>query len=348
VSDAVARTGRRDDGWVTWTFRNRIELRPHCRLEYEGPEWVIDESGSGKRVKLVGRYLREVQVIQLLQGGPGAALDGPPMAPIKDATRLILIGTGYASEEEALAAGELWRGSLMRAFATLNVAADFGDASRPTGGFTPEGLNAASRGRRAFNDPLELWSYEDDDGEEPLFFVSNGIDGWFISSPHERLEGALAEATEMGGLSQTGRVSYDLYAGSFGLGPEPRFAMLMTAFESLLTPKPRSAEAQAHVRSMIEATRTSELPSSEIQSICGSLNWLLDQSISQAGRELAWFLGPRDYLNGEEPGKFFTKCYEVRSRLLHGKHPIPTQGELGQLAAPLERLVSELIARLDR
>lgn len=295
-----------DNSRVTWTFRNRIELQPHSRLQYGKPEWIIDNSGPGKQVKLAGRQLpNNIPVVQILQEGIEPTLPRSPEVPIKDASILVLIGTGYSSEAEAMAEGELWRGRLMRAFAALNVAADFGDETRPSGGFTPDGLAAIGRGRRVLNDPLRLWAYEETD-ENPLFVASNPISEYWVSSPHERLEAALADAVTNGGLSQERQVSYSLYAASFGLAPESRFAMLMIAFESLLTLKPRSADVQDHVRSMMSATQNSALPANEIQSICGSLKWLLGQSINQAGRELARLLGPRDYLNGEAPDKFFT------------------------------------------
>jgi hypothetical protein len=333
---------------VTWTFRNRIELQPHARLQYDAPEWIIYNSGSGEQVKLVGRRLPEdIPVTQVLQEGIEPAAANSLEGAIKDAQRLVLTGTGYNSEAEAMSEGELWRGRLMRAFAALNIAADFGDEIRLSGGFTEDGLAAIGRGRRVLNDPLKLWAYEET-GENPLFVVTNPISGFWVSSPHERLEAALADAVTNGGLSRERQVSYSLYAASSGLAPEPRFAMLMIAFESLIELKPRSAEVQAHVRSMITATQASGLPANEIRSICGSLNWLLDQSINQAGRELAKSLGSRDYLNGQAPDRFFTRCYEVRSALIHGHHPIPSPSELGQLAAPLENMVSELIARADR
>lgn len=333
---------------VIWTFRNRIELQPHSRLDYGEPEWIIQDSGSGKQVKLVALPPpKNIPVVQVLQEGIGPTLDKPPGPPIKDAQRLVLNGTGYSSETESMMDGELWRGRLMRAFAALNIAADFGDETRSSGGFTPHALASIGRGRKVLNDPLNLWTYEET-GEKPIFVATNPISGYWISSPHERLEAALADAVANGGLSQERQVSYSLYAASFGLAPEPRFAMLMIAFESLLEIKPRSADVQAHVRTMMSATKGSGLPANEVQSICGSLKWLLGQSINQAGRELAKSLGPREYLNGEAPDKFFTRCYEVRSRLVHGNHPIPSLTELGQLAAPLEHMVSELIAQADR
>jgi hypothetical protein len=335
---------------MTWAFRNRIELRPSSRLQYDGPEWIVYNSGSGGQVKLVGRHLSEnIPVTQALQEGIEAAAAKSLEGTIKDAQRLVLTGTGYDSEAEAeaMSKGELWRGRLMRAFAALNIAADFGDETRLSGGLTEHGLAAIGRGKRVLNDTLKLWAYEET-GEKPLFVVTNPISEFWVSSPHERLETALADAIANGGLNRERQVSYSLYAASFGLAPEPRFAMLMIAFESLIKLKPRSADVQTHVRSMITATQNSGLPSNEIQSILGTLKWLLDQSINQAGRELAKSLGPRDYLNGEAPDKFFTRCYKKRSALVHGHHPIPSPTELGQLAAPLEHMVSELIAQAER
>jgi hypothetical protein len=339
---------RWDNSSVTWTFRNRIELQPHARLQYDGPEWIIYDPGSGEQVKLVGRRLPgNIPVTQVLQEGIEHTAAKSLEGAINDAQRLILTGTGYNSEAEALSEGELWRGRLMRAFAALNIAADFGDETRLIGGFTEHGLAAIGRGRRVLNDPLKLWAYEET-SENPLFVVTNPVSEFWVSSPHERLEAALTDAIANGGLSQERQVSYGLYAASFGLAPEPRFAMLMIAFESLIKLKPRSADVQTHVRSIITATQNSRLPVNEVQSICGSLRWLLDQSINQAGRELAKSLGSRDYLNGEAPDKFFTRCYEMRSALVHGHHPIPSPTALGQLAAPLEQMVSELIAQADR
>lgn len=331
---------------MTWTFRNRIELQPHCRLQYPDPEWVILDSGPGEEIKIVGRYVNNIPIAQVLNEGIEQASPGPREAPIKDTSRLILTGSGYPTEAQAMTEGDQWRTRLMRAFATLNIAADFGGEDRPTGFLTSHGLASISPGRRALNDPPKLWAYEEEQ-EEPLFVASNPVSEYWITSPHQRLKDALAGAIASGGLSQKSQVSYSLYAGSFGLAPEPRFAMLMVAFESLITCKPRSAEVRSYVESMILATKQSGLPSDEVKSIAGSLQWLLDQSIGQAGREISKTLKSREYLNGEAPERFFNRCYEVRSRLVHGNHPIPGPNELGQLAASLEHMVSNLIAQAD-
>lgn len=325
---------------MTWTFRNRIELQPHCRLQYPGPEWVLEDSGSGRHVKLTGRSRVDVPVLQIIQQGIDAI---PPASetPIQNSTILVLSGTGYESENDALSYGELWRGRLMRAFVTLNIAAVFDE--RPGAGFTSYGLASIGRGTRVLNDSLKLWAYEEN-AQEPRFIAANPVSEFWITSPHERLASALVDAVEHGALTRELQVSYSLYSSSFGGAPEARFAMLMIAFESLLKVKPRSSNVQEHVRSMRSATANSGLPASEIASINGALKWLLNQSIGQSGRELASSLGLRDYLP-EAPDKFFTNCYTVRSRLVHGNHPIPSADELGILAAPLERMVAELIVR---
>ncbi|MGC9222250.1 MAG: hypothetical protein ACP5H2_13090, partial [Solirubrobacteraceae bacterium] len=70
--------------------------------------------------------------------------------------------------------------------------------------------------------------------------------------------------------------------------------------------------------------------------------WLLDQSISQAGRRLAQTLGAQTY-DGKTPERFFTSCYTVRSHLVHGGVPRPTFTTISGMAAELERFARDLI-----
>ena len=76
----------------------------------------------------------------------------------------------------------------------------------------------------------------------------------------------------------------------------------------------------------------------------GLLNWLRQDSISQSGRKLASRrLGDRKYLD-KTPEVFFKYCYEVRSRLVHGKIPIPTIDETNAISGALEVFVSDLLS----
>lgn len=44
------------------------------------------------------------------------------------------------------------------------------------------------------------------------------------------------------------------------------------------------------------------------------------------------------------PELFFTRCYELRSRLVHGAHPRPTRDVIESHAPHLEQLVSDLLS----
>lgn len=353
---------------MTWCFRVRAEIRETSKLECTSPEWVIEDRGPGQQVKLISRTpvsienpapLSEARSVNLRgwrarlvrafarirDRGPGhisrtpVSIDNP--VPLSEARSINLRGSGYSSEDEAIAAGEVWRARLMRAFAGIRVGADFGDRA-PQGAFTEAGLAAFSaQDRRVLNDVHGLMVFECD---PPPVFVRLGPLTAMVSSPHERLVQAMNNAIETGGLSEERQVTYDLFSASFGQrSADARFALLMMALESLIKPAPRSADSRNHVQQIIKATEQSGLAKSEIESIRGALNWLLDESIGQAGRRLARTLEPRKY-NNETPATFFTHCYELRSRLMHGVHPLPTRGEIDAWAAPLEVFVADLLS----
>ena len=154
----------------------------------------------------------------------------------------------------------------------------------------------------------------------------------------------MAYAIDTGGLSEARQVSYDLWAASFGQeSAEARFALLMIALEAMIDPDPRSEQCRQHVDFLIRATKNSGLPTSEVASMVGVLNWLRNESIGQAGKNLARTLEPRQY-NGMAPAAFFNKCYAVRSRLVHGLLPLPTLEEIGRWASPLQEFVADLLS----
>jgi len=229
----------------------------------------------------------------------------------------------------------------MRAFATIRIGADFGDRA-PKGAFTMAGLESFGLpGRQNLDDVHGLMVFE---GEPAPIFIGMGPATARLSSPHERLVEAMAIAIATGGLSKERQVAYDLFAASFGQrSADARFALLMMALEALIHPAARSDGSRRHVEGLIKATECSMLSKTEVASIQGSLRWLLDESIGQAGRRLAKKLEPRRY-NELAPARFFTHCYEIRSRLMHGHHPLPTRDELGLWGAPLEVFVADLIS----
>lgn len=301
---------------MTWCFRIRVDL--HSKLQCKDSEWIIDQPEPDRQIKL-------------------AAADAETIA---DAHCVTLRGSGYASEEEALAAGAKWRAQLMAAFTAIRVGADFGDRSGRRGAFTTHALASLAPQHRALNDVHGLIVFECE--PSPVFLRIGPITAT-VTSPHGRLVAEMANAIENGGLSEERQVSYDLFAASFGQeSADARFALLMMALESMIDLAPRSAPCREHVYRMIALTEESGLPSSEIRSIVGSMRWLLDESIGQAGRKLAKRLEPKRY-NDKAPAAFFTTCYELRSRLIHGHHPLPTTQEIGRWIAPLAEFVADLL-----
>jgi hypothetical protein len=119
--------------------------------------------------------------------------------------------------------------------------------------------------------------------------------------------------------------------------------MLVMAVEALIELEPRSEEARAHVDRLIADTRAADLPDNEINSMLGALKWLRDESIRSAGKRLAGQLGERRYRD-EPPQLFFVRCYDLRSRLVHGEVPRPSASELDERALDLERFVSDLLS----
>ncbi len=155
---------------------------------------------------------------------------------------------------------------------------------------------------------------------------------------------AMSEAVKRNAeMSEGDQVAYDLYGASFAEVPtDARFLLLMMAIETMIEPEPRAAEVQAHVEALRTATKDSDLSDDEIRSIYGTLQYLRNASIGQAGRKLASRLGDRTYAD-KTPERFFSKCYELRSALVHGGHPRPSRAEVSSLAAPLETFVGDLL-----
>lgn len=308
---------------MSWCFRIRFRLPE--RLQVDSPDNTIvlaDLSPKAGRVELRAPAGEDVE--------------------ISDSHDLVVIGIGFASEVEALAAGERWRGIVQKGLAHQNIGADFGDRA-PTGAMTTFGLQQleAAHGGRFLNDVHGLSAFECDPWPR---FVRMGAKA-VIGKPPAALRSAISVAARLGvAMTDRERLAYDLYSASFSQpSADARFVMLMMAVETLIEPEPRSPDAAHHVERLIRDTRESKLSSSEIDSIVGTLNLLYAESIGQAGRRLARQLGNRRYMD-ESPTKFFTRCYDMRSRLVHGLDPRPSRGDVDKRAAELERFTSHLLS----
>jgi hypothetical protein len=270
-----------------------------------------------------------------------------PEKPIAESEHLALVAKSYPSEAEAFEAGMWWRAVLPKAFARVRVGADFGEHG-PSSVVTEKGLEWF---RVQFGTP----------NDQPLLTDVHGLmvfecDPWprfaraetsqiQVGRSAERVFAAVEAAARLGArMPPREQLSYELFSASFAQPTaDSRFVVLVMAIEALIEPASRAKEVVVHVGSLIEATRQSDIPIGEVNSIIGSLRWLRDESIAQAGRRLVSRLGDRQY-QGRSPQKFFTECYTIRSQLVHGHMPRPTWAQVNEYSAELEGFVGDLLS----
>jgi hypothetical protein len=276
--------------------------------------------------------------------GKDARLKGEREKTISESKHLSVTVKPFATPDEAKGAAVHWVDALKTAFAMVLIGADFGERA-PKGVATEAGLEMLERevGQRVINDVHGISVFECD--PEPRFVRVEAAA--VVGKPSDRVAGLIVRALERQvAMSSSERLSYDLFAASSReFSVDARFVMLMMAVETLIHCEPRTESVRQHVKSLITTTRQSDIPKAEKDSIVGNLNWLLDESIGQAGKKLASKLGDRTYMEGTEtPEKFFSRCYNLRSALVHGSHPRPSREEVGDRTAPLERFVGDLLS----
>jgi hypothetical protein len=263
--------------------------------------------------------------------------------PIKEASALAVRGEGAGSAEEATYLGERWRDALETAFARLGVGADFGE-----------------RGPRSYLSEAGMRLYENQFGAPRVLNDEPGLSVFTMHPPPRFVRGSatatksLDEANTKAAITvafasgphhtPAQRLAFDLYSASFFQpAADARLLMLMMAIETMLDLQDRDEATSAHVRELISLTQGAALPDSERQSLLGSLRWMLQESISQSGRRLAASLTGRAYMN-QAPQKFFTTCYKLRSRLVHGATPRPDFDSVNIAATYLEQFVGDLLS----
>ena len=306
-----------------FSFRVRFNRSPANTINIDASRWELQSVGAGPAIVLCCH---------------------PEETAVKDSTIWVFKSEGWPSEDLAAEAANKYISALLVTLARLRIGADFGSRAPKSGFFLP-GLAKLEEqsGYRVLNDVHGLMLYE----SEPLprFAKYDGIGLRGVSQSHfEQVFHRAVEQFEV--LTEKEKLALDLFNSSFFQKTvDTRFVVLVMAVEALLDPSPRSALAIAHVKSMINATQQSEsLNPVEKTSLLGSLEWLKRESISQAGRCLAANrLGTRRYMD-KEAATFFTYCYSIRSRLVHGDKPLPTQDEVGSVVGQFEVFVSDLLS----
>ena len=144
-------------------------------------------------------------------------------------------------------------------------------------------------------------------------------------------------------FSSQEELSYKLFHNSFFQADiNSKFLLRVMAVEALIDPQQRPRDSVNHVNLLIQYTKKSELSNQEKNSLLGSLKWLYFESIGQAGRRIVKSrLKEKKYME-KTAADFFTDCYHIRSKLVHGHLPAPTE-EIARVSETLKTFVSDLL-----
>ncbi|MGX5653783.1 hypothetical protein ACWKWC_03330 [Geodermatophilus nigrescens] len=278
------------------------------------------------------------------EGGVTVAIRTMADQPFSDSREIQLRGSGYASEAEARTAGETWRDAVTVGFARVQLAADFRERA-PRGFIAPahlDGLRAAHPEVQQYNDDPGVLVFPSTPPAHFHRIEARGV----VGKRGEQVVTMVKEAHQRGlEMSDAQRLAFDLWSASFFLSvADARFTMLTMALETLIEQVDRPLAVQEELQKLIASVEEAGLPEGDAASLVGGLRALRQESVGQAGRRLSTALADRLYL--DMPAlRFFSYCYGLRSKLVHGAHPRPSREEVDLAAAHLERFVGDLLAR---
>ena len=307
----------------SFSFRLRFNRCPNITVNIDSSEYVLAQPSAAQKVIL---------------------LSADSKTPIKDALTLVLKSDGWPSRESALENGQRFSNALKRSFVKLRVGANYGE-------FGPKGMIFDSgivffeerSGERIFNDVHGLMVYQS--LPEPRFGRTTLTP--LVGKPESALVKVFDEAlVATKEFDEREKLAFELFNSSFFQEtPISRFLLLVMAIEALLVTERRSTEVQKHIRTLIDQTNDSaELSYDEKQVLMGPLGRLMRESVQQAGRRLSQErLGTRKY-DGQCASDFFARCYDMRSRLVHGEGNPELRRESESIVATLEVFVSDILS----
>jgi hypothetical protein len=306
---------------ATYDFRLRFNLSESYRIGSAAEEFELLALQTGERIRL------------------RTAVSG---AQIRDHARVAVLGGPYGTKDQARAAAERSKRALLYWAIEQRVGIDFGDGKQRSG-LTKKGLALLQKQyeRPVRNDIHGIDVYEH---VEKLLFVSSDAQPTESKDPKSLIETFKREYENSRQLTEKQVLASEIYASSFfDVSARSRFITLVTAVEALLELQVRSVEVQNLVAEFETATQGSKMDKDTKDSIIGSLQWLKCQSIGQAGRALARQLLPDELFNGQSSPDFFTRCYDLRSQILHRGTIENESVDIDQLANVMETFVARLL-----
>lgn len=261
--------------------------------------------------------------------------------PIEDGPRVFLVGGPYDSAELAREDGQRARKAVLLWALQRRLAINLGD-NRKRAVLTAAGAEyfANQIGAPVRQQLHGLDVYEQIDGQrfidinmQPGLRVGvdtavSAIARWYADNPH---------------LTEKQELAAELYCSAHFDAPfRSRFLTLMTALEAFLEYQPRADDVRRLVQQLEDLVESSQVEKREKQSLHGSLGWLYEESISQAGRRTARHLLPDGLYDGKSSDKYFSECYELRSTIVHTGR-VPATIDLLDVTNELHRFVGDLL-----
>lgn len=318
---AAAPLGAFTEAMAEYMFRLRFHLLDGDHIESDLEEIVLLEDERGRRLRL-------------RSGGRGS--------PIKGHSKAALIGGPFPAETEAREAADRARRALLTWAIHEKLGIDVGDGKR-RGGFTNHGKAhfAEMLGGPVRDDLHGIDVYENQEG---LTFVGLSVKAALGKSADAFCSRVAAAFQEPTLISEKQALAAELYCSSFfDVSFRSRLITLVTALEALLTPAARPAAVIAAVASLEAVVQKAELDEATRSAMLGSLRWLRQESVGQAGRALVTsVLGQATY-GGLEAVRFFTYLYDLRSQILHTGKPKDAQLDLLGVCNEAQRFVADLI-----
>jgi len=291
------------------------------------------------------RINSEAEKIELLDLSPGEKItlvSGLSETPIKEQNHVAVLGKSFTSEAEAREAAERCKRALLYWAVEQRLGADFGDG-RQRSWFTKAGLKYYEQkyGCPIRNDLHGIDVYEH---VEKLKFASFNAKAELGKHVDRLINTFQREYMKSRHFTEKQLLASEIYASSFfDISARSRFITLVTAVEALLEPVKHPTEVEELVEDVKVKAKHLVVDKDTKASIIGSFDRIRYQSRNQAGRMLANRLLPNEIFDEQASDDFFSKSYDLRSRLLHDGTIKEKEGDVGELANVMEAFVHKLL-----
>lgn len=305
---------------MAWQFDNRIFA----------PQKPFTSTDTSEAIRTLYESGDETVTLRAHQSAEG----------FTNAEKFTLEGKGYASSDEAYAAGKLWRQYLSVAFANAGFVVILdSDALGTREGERERSLDAP--GLRVSPQPRG----------STFGFMSSQAYGK-VTRPIDLFVSDVSTARQLipNGLNPRVELAYTAFhAASAVDNPEVRYILLVTAIEALIPddkPEKQDKELVAALREsraeLIESERWTERIRLRIAKVLEDAQL---ESILRLGKNLAEKLEPNKY-DGKSAKRFFADTYEGRSALVHGNvnhEERPSPRDIGRTWPELRKFVLDLL-----